>query len=65
AVMITHDVDEAIFLADRVVMMTSGPRAKIGDVLPIDFKRPRSRKSVLEHDNYYKYRKHLIDFLEH
>lgn len=65
AVMITHDVDEAIFLADRVVMMTSGPRAKIGDVLSIDFERPRSRKSVLDHDDYYKYRKHLIDFLEH
>lgn len=65
AVMITHDVDEAIFLADRVVMMTSGPRAKIGDILEIDFERPRTRKSVLEHDDYYKYRKHLIDFLEH
>lgn len=65
AVMITHDVDEAIFLADRVVMMTSGPRAKIGDILNIDFERPRTRKSVLEHDDYYAYRKHLIDFLEH
>ncbi|MFI8605240.1 ABC transporter ATP-binding protein [Cellulophaga baltica] len=65
AVMITHDVDEAIFLADRVVMMTSGPKAKIGDVLNIDFERPRTRKAVLEHQDYYKYRKHLIDFLEH
>ncbi|WP_299682198.1 ABC transporter ATP-binding protein [uncultured Tenacibaculum sp.] len=65
AVMITHDVDEAIFLADRVVMMTSGPKAKIGDILNIDFERPRTRKTVLEHDDYYKYRKHLIDFLEH
>ncbi|MEM1259488.1 MAG: ABC transporter ATP-binding protein [Bacteroidota bacterium] len=65
AVMITHDVDEAIFLADRVVMMTSGPRAKIGDVLKIGFERPRSRKAVLDHEEYYKYRKHLIDFLEH
>ena len=65
AVMITHDVDEAIFLADRVVMMTSGPKAKIGDVLSIDFERPRTRKAVLEHDDYYNYRKHLIDFLEH
>ena len=65
AVMITHDVDEAIFLADRVVMMTSGPKAKIGDVLKIDFKRPRTRKAIIEHDDYYKYRKHLIDFLEH
>ncbi|RKR14261.1 nitrate/nitrite transport system ATP-binding protein [Maribacter vaceletii] len=65
AVMITHDVDEAIFLADRVVMMTSGPSAKIGDILNIDFERPRTRKSVLEHNDYYKYRKHLIEFLEH
>lgn len=65
AVMITHDVDEAIFLADRVVMMTSGPKAKIGDVLNVDFERPRTRKSVMEHSNYYAYRKHLIDFLEH
>ncbi|MGJ8736078.1 ABC transporter ATP-binding protein [Zobellia laminariae] len=65
AVMITHDVDEAIFLADRVVMMTSGPSAKIGDILDIEFERPRTRKSVLEHDDYYTYRKHLIDFLEH
>ncbi|MCG9972921.1 ABC transporter ATP-binding protein [Christiangramia crocea] len=65
AVMVTHDVDEAIFLADRVVMMTSGPRAKIGDILNIDFQRPRTRKSVLEHEDYYNYRKHLIDFLEH
>ena len=65
AVMITHDVDEAIFLADRVIMMTSGPRAKIGDILSIDFERPRTRKSVLESDDYYTYRKHLIDFLEH
>lgn len=64
AVMITHDVDEAIFLADRVVMMTSGPRARIGDVLNIDFERPRSRKAVLDHENYYHYRKYLIDFLE-
>lgn len=65
AVMITHDVDEAIFLADRVIMMTSGPKATIGDVLNIDFDRPRTRKAVLEHPDYYKYRKHLIDFLEH
>jgi nitrate/nitrite transport system ATP-binding protein len=63
--MITHDVDEAIFLSDRVVMMTSGPRAKIGDILPIEFQRPRSRKAVLAHEDYYAYRKHLIDFLEH
>lgn len=65
AVMITHDVDEAIFLADRVVMMTSGPKAKIGDILNVEFERPRTRKTILEHPDYYTYRKHLIDFLEH
>ncbi len=65
AIMITHDVDESIFLADRVIMMTSGPRAKVGDILEIDFERPRLRKDVLDHPDYYKYREHLINFLEH
>jgi len=65
AVMITHDVDESIFLADRVIMMTSGPRARIGDVIGIPLERPRIRKEVIEHPAYYTYRKHLIDFLEH
>jgi len=65
AVMITHDVDESIFLADRVIMMTSGPRAKVGDILEIDFKRPRNRAELIEHVDYYKYREHLINFLEH
>jgi nitrate/nitrite transport system ATP-binding protein len=65
AIMITHDVDESIFLADRVIMMTSGPRARIGDVLPIHLERPRHRRSVLEHPDYYSLRRHLINFLEH
>ncbi|MEM6803002.1 MAG: ABC transporter ATP-binding protein [Bacteroidota bacterium] len=65
AIQITHDVDEAIFLADRVIMMTSGTRAQIGDILEIEFERPRGRKDILSHPDYYKYRKHLIDFLEH
>ncbi len=65
AIQITHDVDEAIFLADRVIMMTSGPRAQIGDILEIGFERPRERKAILNHPDYYVYRKHLIDFLEH
>lgn len=65
AIMITHDVDESIFLADRVIMMTSGPRAQIGDILKIDFEKPRNRKELLEHPDYYKYREHLINFLEH
>lgn len=65
AIQITHDVDEAIFLADRVIMMTSGPRAQIGDILNIEFERPRTRKEILKHPDYYQYRKHLINFLEH
>lgn len=65
AIQITHDVDEAIFLADRIIMMTSGPEAQIGDILPIDFPRPRDRKQILNDPKYYHYRKHLIDFLEH
>ncbi|NND35034.1 MAG: ABC transporter ATP-binding protein, partial [Saprospiraceae bacterium] len=64
AIQITHDVDEAIFLADRVIMMTSGPRAQIGDILSIDFERPRSRKAILNHPDYYQYRQHLLSFLE-
>ena len=64
AIMITHDVDEAIFLSDRVVMMTSGPAARVGDILPVRFPRPRLREDVIEHPDYYGYRGHLIDFLE-
>ncbi len=63
AVAITHDVDESIFLADRVIMMTSGPYAKIGDELNIPFERPRNRKDVLEHPDYYEYRAYLLNFL--
>src|SRR6476661_4171066 len=62
--MVTHDVDEAIFLSDRVVMMTDGPEAEVGDILEVKFPRPRTRKAVLEHPDYYKLREHLITFLE-
>lgn len=65
AIMITHDVDESIFLSDRVIMMTSGPAAIIGDELDIRIERPRLRKDVLERSSYYEYRRHLINFLEH
>ncbi len=65
AIMVTHDVDESIFLADRVIMMTSGPFAKIGDELVIPFERPRHRKEVLEHPEYYDYRGYLMNFLNH
>jgi nitrate ABC transporter ATP-binding subunit len=64
ALIVTHDVDEALFLSDRVVMMTSGPNATIGDVLPVPFERPRDRASVLEHPRYYDCRAHLLGFLE-
>jgi len=64
ALMVTHDVDEALFLSDRVVMMTSGPEAKVGDILEVPFARPRDRQTVLNHPKYYDLREHLIDFLE-
>jgi ABC-type sulfate/molybdate transport systems ATPase subunit len=62
--MVTHDVDEALFLSDRIVMMTNGPEAEVGDVLEVNFPRPRERKAVMEHPDYYKLREHLIEFLE-
>jgi len=64
AICVTHDVDEAILLADKVVMMTNGPHAKIGKVLDVDLPRPRSRKALLEHPRYYDLRAELLDFLE-
>ena len=64
ALCVTHDVDEAILLADRVVMMTNGPNARIGHIMHVDIPRPRTRKALLEHPNYYKYRRELLDFLE-
>ena len=64
ALMVTHDVDEALFLSDRVVCMTDGPAAEVGDILPVNFPRPRERKAVMEHPDYYKLREHLIEFLE-
>ncbi len=63
AVCVTHDVDEAILLADRVVMMTNGPRATIGKIMEVDLPRPRSRKALLEHPDYYLYREQLLSFL--
>lgn len=64
AVCVTHDVDEAILLADQVVMMTNGPNARIGKILEVDIPRPRTRKALLEHQLYYQYRKEVLDFLE-
>lgn len=64
AICVTHDVDEAILLADRVVMMTNGPNARIGRIMTIDLPRPRTRKQLLEHPMYYHYRNELLAFLE-
>ena len=64
AICVTHDVDEAILLADRVVMMTNGPRATIGKITKVDLPRPRTRKALLEHPDYYAYRQEVLDFLE-
>lgn len=61
---VTHDVDEAILLADRVVMMSNGPNATIGNIMDVDLPRPRSRKALLNHPDYYAYREELLDFLE-
>jgi nitrate/nitrite transport system ATP-binding protein len=64
ALMVTHDVDEALFLSDRVVMMTNGPAATVGEILEVKFPRPRSRKQLLEDPEYYRLREELIGFLE-
>lgn len=64
ALMVTHDVDEALFLADRIVCMTDGPEAEVGDILHVPFPRPRERQAVMEHPDYYDLREHLIEFLE-
>ncbi len=61
--MITHDIDEALFLADRLVMMTNGPAAKIGEVIEIPFPRPRDRARIMEDPQYYKLRNYALDFL--
>lgn len=63
AVMVTHDVDEAILLADRVVMMTNGPLATIGKILEVDLPRPRDRKALLDHPRFYQYRQEVLHFL--
>ena len=64
AICVTHDVDEAILLADRVVMMTNGPHATIGKIMDVGLPRPRTRRALLEHPDYYNYRQELLDFLE-
>jgi nitrate/nitrite transport system ATP-binding protein len=62
-VMVTHDVDEAVLLSDRIVMMTNGPAATIGEILPVTIERPRDRVALAEDPTYVHARKAVIDFL--
>ena len=62
-VMVTHDVDEAVLLSDRIVMLTNGPAATIGEILSVELPRPRSRVELAEDARYVHYRKAVIDFL--
>jgi len=64
AFMVTHDVDEALFLSDRVAMMTSDPAARVGGILEVPFARPRNRREVMVHSDYYDLREQLMAFLE-
>ena len=64
-VLVTQDVDEALYLADRLLLMTDGPESTVGDSLALPFPRPRRRAAVLAHPEYHRCRRHVIDFLEH
>jgi bicarbonate transport system ATP-binding protein len=61
--MVTHDIDECLFLADRLIMMTEGPAAGIGEILEIPFERPRDREQILEDPRYYELRNRALEFL--
>jgi nitrate ABC transporter ATP-binding subunit len=64
-VMVTHDIDEALYLADRLILMTDGPEAGVGEFLDVPFGRPRNRAAVLAHPDYYACRRRVLDFLDH
>jgi ABC-type nitrate/sulfonate/bicarbonate transport system ATPase subunit len=63
-VMVTHDIDEALYLADRLILMTDGPEARVGETLRVPFPRPRIRSEILSQPEYSEYRRRVIDFLE-
>jgi nitrate ABC transporter ATP-binding subunit len=63
-VMVTHDIDEALYLADRIILMTDGPEARVGEIYTVPFPRPRKRAEVLDHPGYFAARSHVLDFLE-
>ncbi|MGL5873541.1 MAG: ABC transporter ATP-binding protein [Xenococcaceae cyanobacterium] len=64
AMMITHDVDEAIFMSDRIILMTNGPKANIGEILEIPFSHPRNPHELRESKEYYEIRNHALNFLD-
>ncbi len=64
SMIVTHDVDEAVFMSDRVIMMTNGPLARIGEVMNIHWERPRDREAIFADPKFFEYREHLLSFLE-
>jgi nitrate/nitrite transport system ATP-binding protein len=64
-VMVTHDVDEAVLLSDRIVMMTNGPAATIGEILKVELERPRERVALAQDARYSQYRTAVLEFLYH
>jgi nitrate ABC transporter ATP-binding subunit len=63
ALMITHEIDEALFLADRIVMMSNGPAANIAEIIDVPFARPRNRKAIADDPRYYSLRNYILEFL--
>lgn len=63
-IMITHDVDEALYMSDRIVLMTNGPAAQIGEILPVPFPHPRNIQELRELPEYYELRNHALNFLD-
>ncbi len=62
--MITHDVDEAIYMSDRIVLMTNGPAAAIGEILEVPFEHPRDRAAIRASQEYFELRNHALNFLD-
>jgi nitrate/nitrite transport system ATP-binding protein len=62
--MITHDVDEAIYMSDRIILMTNGPSAKIGEILKVPFEHPRDRTAMRNSTEYFELRNHALNFLD-
>lgn len=63
--MITHDVDEALYMSDRIIMMTNGPAATIGEILEVPFPHPRDRQAMRASHEYFELRNHVLNFLDH